>query len=186
MHLDDSALYAVLTACVAISAFIGAVVWRWFARARLRHRLKRRFRHALEAETRAPALLRELGYEVLGAQVNASYVVTLDATPIHVPLRADFVVARAGLTFVAEVKSGKLAPKLTSSSTRRQLLEYLVAFGVNGVLLVDADSRRVHEVVFPSAANSRLRAGHSQRTFVLAVAVVAVLVLYYVLRFAGS
>ena len=40
---------------------------------------------------------------------------------------------------MAEVKTGTYAPRLETAATRRQLLEYGVAFDVDGVLLVDAD-----------------------------------------------
>ena len=50
---------------------------------------------------------------------------------------------------MAEVKTGRLAPRLETSATRRQLLEYRVAFDVDGVLLVDVDAGRVHSLEFP-------------------------------------
>jgi hypothetical protein len=50
---------------------------------------------------------------------------------------------------VAEVKSGVDSTKVTSRSTRRQLLEYLLAFDVEGVLLVDMQRHAIHEVSFP-------------------------------------
>jgi len=186
MQLDVSAEYAVLAVCIAISVIVGGLIWRWFDRVWLRLELKRRFHRALDAEAEAPSLLRELGYEVLGAQVSGSYVVELDAQPIYVPLRADYLVARAGCTFVAEVKSGKVAPKLTSASTRRQLLEYLVAFQVDGVLLVDAETRRVHQVVFPRATGATVRAGNGQRLVFLAASLIGALVLCCALWFTAN
>jgi hypothetical protein len=50
---------------------------------------------------------------------------------------------------VAEVKTGTLAPRIETATTRRQLLEYRVAFAVDGVLLVDADAGTVRRVEFP-------------------------------------
>ena len=55
-------------------------------------------------------------------------------------LRADLLVTRNGRRYVAEVKTGRTAPRLDCAATRRQLLEYRIAFGVDGVLLVDAES----------------------------------------------
>jgi hypothetical protein len=37
---------------------------------------------------------------------------------------------------------------VAAPATRRQLLEYRCAFGVDGVLLVDAEARRVHVIDF--------------------------------------
>jgi hypothetical protein len=90
-----------------------------------------------------------LGYDVLGAQVEGGYSLVVDGEPMNVPLRADYMVTRRGRRYIAEVKSGKSAPRLSTAATRRQLLEYLVAFDVDGVLLVDGEEHRVHEVAFP-------------------------------------
>jgi hypothetical protein len=53
------------------------------------------------------------------------------------------------LRLVAEVKSGKIAASLACAATRRQLLEYRLAYDVDGVMLVDMAAGRVHEVRFP-------------------------------------
>jgi hypothetical protein len=115
----------------------------------LRWRLRRRWSHARKVERQAAWLLEDSGYTVLGQQVETSYTVLVDGTPSEVPLRADYLVSRAGRQFVAEVKSGQVAPRLDSAATRRQLLEYMVAFQADGMLLVDGEQRQVHEVTFP-------------------------------------
>ncbi len=114
-----------------------------------RHKRRRQWSRAQAAEAAAPRLLQRLGYDVLGAQVEGSYTMLVDGQPTSVPLRADYLVARDGLHYIAEVKSGKHAPKLGNAATRRQLLEYLMAFDVQGVLLVDGETEHIHEVVFP-------------------------------------
>lgn len=48
--------------------------------------------------------------------------------------------------FIAEVKTGRIAPSLAYGATRRQLLEYAAAFDVDGVLLVDADRGTITHV----------------------------------------
>ena len=68
-----------------------------------------------------------------------------------IALRADLLVERGGRRYVAEVKTGEAAPSLATAATRRQLLEYLIAYRVDGVLLVDAERGSVHEVEFPGA-----------------------------------
>jgi hypothetical protein len=45
----------------------------------------------------------------------------------------------------------------TLPATRRQLLEYLLAFEVHGVLLVDLDEGRVRPVEFPAVAVEPVR-----------------------------
>ncbi len=62
-------------------------------------------------------------------------------------LCADFIVRRRGRLFAADSKTGRAA-RATDAATRRQLLEYMLAFAVDGVLLVDPEAGRVVEVVF--------------------------------------
>jgi len=144
-----------LRVVVAVALAVICAAWAWSV-LRMRHRRwrrQRRWRWAVQAETHASRLLAQQGYEVLGAQVRSSYDLVVDGVARPVALRADYVVARAGRTYVAEVKSGQRAPLLETAATRRQLLEYLVAFDVHGVLLIDGETRRVHEVVFPAGTD---------------------------------
>jgi hypothetical protein len=129
-------------------------------------------------EIRAEALLRKLGFKILGRQVGASYGLGLDGEHVAVELRADYVVGARGRRYVAEVKTGRLAPRIDTAATRRQLLEYRLAFDVDGVLLVDAESDRVHRVEFPliSAAAER-RPGSPLGWLLLGVVVGALAVL---------
>jgi len=114
---------------------------------------RRRFALARErgalGEVRAEALLRRLGYTIVGRQVGVTYGLGVDGQRVAVDLRADYVVAEGGRRYVAEVKTGVFAPRIETAATRRQLLEYRIAFDVDGVLLVDADAERVRLVEFP-------------------------------------
>ena len=77
-------------------------------------------------------------------------------------LRADYLVARAGRRYIAEVKTGRLAPRLAHGPTRRQLLEYRAAFDVHGVILVDADLQTITHVevdLFAERSQRRPRRG---------------------------
>ena len=60
-----------------------------------------------------------------------------------------------GKTCVAEVKTGERALDLRHGPTRRQLLEYQQAFGVEGVLLVDAEGGSVSCVSFLAPSEAR-------------------------------
>lgn len=104
---------------------------------------------AVRGEREAEALLEARGYEVRGRQVRAFLEYAIDGAPCLVEVRADYLVARDGRTWVAEVKTGKEAPKLETPATRRQLLEYAHAFDGAGVLLVDADKKRIAHVALP-------------------------------------
>jgi hypothetical protein len=136
----------VVAVAIAVLLLVAALALQ---RGYVRWRLRRRWSHARNVERQAGRLLEELGYTVLSRQLETTYTVLVDGQPTEVLLRADYLVSRHGRQFVAEVKSGNVAPRLDTASTRRQLLEYLVAFQVDGVLLVDGEQREVHEVTFP-------------------------------------
>jgi hypothetical protein len=72
--------------------------------------------------------------------------VLADGEHVTFGLRADYLVARKGRRYIAEVKTGRLAPRLSHGPTRRQLLEYSAAFDVHGVILVDADAETLTHV----------------------------------------
>ncbi len=61
------------------------------------------------------------------------------------------LVERDGQHFIAEVKTGASAPDLSNAATRRQLLEYALAYNSPVILLVDVERDRVLEVSFPPA-----------------------------------
>jgi hypothetical protein len=136
-----------LAACavVALLLLLRQALARWAARWRLRRRMQR----ARQGEREAPGWLEALGYTVIGSQVSGGYTLSVDGESAAISVRADFIVERAGLRYVAEVKTGLAAPRIQSQATRRQLLEYRMAFSVDGVLLVDAEAQRVHVVCFP-------------------------------------
>lgn len=133
----------------AVLTLLLAIALASLRRAFRKQALRSRFEHAAHGEARARDYLVDLGYEILGAQVAAEYILTIDDRELPVRLRADYVVQRDGKTFVAEVKTGTVATQIETTATRRQLLEYRAAFDVDGILLVDADLRRVSTVVFP-------------------------------------
>lgn len=103
-----------------------------------------------DAERRAQSLLKRHDYRIVSEQLGGSYVVRVDEVPAQIYLRADFIVTKRGKCYVAEVKSGERSARVTDRTTRRQLLEYLLAFDVDGVLLVDMHDERIRRVDFPA------------------------------------
>jgi Holliday junction resolvase-like predicted endonuclease len=136
-------LLGALIVLVAVLAAL-AIRRRWRSR-----RARRRARIAVAAEGAAEQLLERHGYEILERQVRRVWAPTLDGEPVPTELRLDLLVAKAGEVFAAEVKSGGEAPRLDTAATRRQLLEYWIAFDVDGVLLVEPAAGRVRRVDFP-------------------------------------
>jgi HAMP domain-containing protein len=128
---------------------------------------------AIEGEHEARALLERSGYAVLERQVPGSWTIRADGESVTFGLRADYLVARAGRRYIAEVKTGRLAPRLSHGPTRRQLLEYSAAFDVHGVLLVDAEGKAITRVEIDPVAAGRLAEGRIAPGLVLVVAAVA-------------
>lgn len=156
--MDLSAVPTTWVAIAAVVLLVVVIVQALVARARAwsrRRRILGRVARAGEGEKRALAWLEGLGFEILGAQVAVSYPVQVDDTTVSVGVRADFVVEKDGARYVVEVKTGAVAPRIETPATRRQLLEYKVAFDVDGVLLVDAEAGEVHAVSFPRLATAR-------------------------------
>ena len=131
---------------------------------------------AVAGEERAAGLLEGQGFSVLGAQAVIEHPVRIDDRVVMIALRADYLAEKDGLRYVVEVKTGSLAPRIETSATRRQMLEYRIAFDVDGVLLVDAESGNVHEVTFPTLDRFGGAQHGASGWRILAVAVVAVMV----------
>lgn len=129
-------------------ALVAVLLLRWFG-ARGRSRTARtRGRIAVEGEQHGAALLADAGFRIVGRQVAHELAIEVDGETYGARLRCDYLVAKDGETWVAEIKTGEDAPSLTNPATRRQLLEYQVAYAVAGVVLVDATAGTVHEVRF--------------------------------------
>ena len=63
-------------------------------------------------------------------------------------IRIDLLLERDGVLYIAEVKTGDLAPDPRHGPTRRQLREYADLLPDHGVLLVDADAGTIQEIEF--------------------------------------
>jgi hypothetical protein len=150
----DLRLWMAFAALAALVALVQTARLMW-ARASRAWALRDRAARGAEGEVRAERLLRAAGYAIVARQATGSWTVHADGAPLEVDLRADYLVARDGRRFVAEVKTGRLAPRLETAATRRQLLEYRFAFDVDGVLLVDADAERVSAIEFTGVSSSR-------------------------------
>lgn len=111
----------------------------------------KRARRAGAGELAAEVLLEDEGYTVLERQVRCVWWIEVDGEEESVDLRADLLVERDGERFVVEVKTGVNAPDPAFPPTRRQLLEYSLAFAPYRVLLVDIEAEEIMEVHFPRA-----------------------------------
>lgn len=140
-------------AVLAIVALAGALLALMLARMvrgwRGSWRARRRAARAGAGEEDAVALLLRAGFRIVARQARTRWAPLVDGEPIETELRADYLVEAGGERLVAEVKTGDAAPSLATAATRRQLLEYHVAFAVDGVLLVCPERGAIHRVEFP-------------------------------------
>jgi len=155
VHAIPWAVAAIVT-IVALVQTLRLKLRAWSVSRRLRLQTGR----AQAGEARAVALLARRGFTVTASQPTEQWMVQRGEQAHAFTLRADYLVERGGLRYVAEVKTGQDAPSLAARATRRQLLEYYCAFAVDGVLLVDADAGTVDEVSFQLPA-ARPRGGTS-------------------------
>lgn len=146
-----SAASAALVVLLVVWLVARVRVWR------SRRKSQRRARLARRGERIAETLLEQDGYQITARQADQRWYVHCDGLAHPIVLRADLLVEKSGKNFVAEVKTGDLAPNLYNAATRRQLLEYSLAYDVEGVLLVDVELGSIQRVTFSSER------GHSSK-----------------------
>jgi Holliday junction resolvase-like predicted endonuclease len=140
---QEFALVAIAAAIVAL--WLARVLRRWRGSLRARRRAAR----AGAGEDRAAGMLEAAGFRIVARQARIEWTPLVDGEPFATELRADYLVEADGQLLVAEVKTGSEAPSLATAATRRQLLEYRVAFDADGVLLVCPEAGAIHRVEFP-------------------------------------
>ncbi len=137
-------LVAVLTLLLLVA------LWGWRRAATRGARASRtRQRVARKAESDADKLLESHGFTIVERQPSLRWRLEVDGEGRDVLCRADLLVELDGRLYVADVKSGTEAPRPHLPATRRQLLEYLLAFEADGALVVDMRRRRIRSVSFP-------------------------------------
>jgi hypothetical protein len=171
-----------LIAAVAVTLASIQALSRWSRDVLRRRRMALRMKRAQAGERRAASWLEERGFAIVGAQVAVDHPVRVDGRVITLALRADYLVEKGGRRYGVEVKTGAEAPRIETSATRRQMLEYRIAFDVDGVMLVDGETGRIHEVSFPALEGVGQGRGRILRAWPLvafAVAAAAVAIARY-------
>jgi hypothetical protein len=143
--MDDATLIAAGGAAVLLGALLYHRCWG----ALDRRQRRRRWRRAQRGEAGADAILRRAGGAVTGAQVRGGYELVVDGAPQRVEVIPDRILRRRGRRVVAEVKTGAKGPDPLYEPTRRQLLEYALAFEVSEIWLVDMETEQIRRVRFP-------------------------------------
>lgn len=140
-------LLAVLVVLLSLCLHLGA---RWLEARLATLRRRKQARRAGQGEQRAARLLERFGYHIECWQPVEPWPVLVAGERLTILLRADFLVRHGGELFVAEVKTGDLVASVRHGPTRRQLLEYQLAYAAAGVVLVDVLGAAVLSVRFPA------------------------------------
>lgn len=148
-RLDQSGLLVLLLGLATLLLLVQTA--RLWARGHAGRRNAARARRlGRQGERDARRLLERAAFRVQAEQPSARLELRVDGELCTAHLRPDFLVTRGGRRYVADAKAGVDAVKITRRGTRRQLLEYALAFPeATGILLVDTESGRIHTVVFP-------------------------------------
>ena len=144
MHIELPWLVALVFGLLLLGSIVLRAARGWVRRRGLRAQVL----DAQKSERRAARLLQRRGYQIEALQPSQSWTLWANGEPLEVLLRADLLVRKGGRRFVADVKLGERAARITTVATRRQLLEYRIAYGVDGVLLIDMAREAIVEVEF--------------------------------------
>src|SRR5512146_2019365 len=87
----------------------------WWHVARPRWALRARARRGAEGEADAEPLLESLGYAIQARQSTGNWNVFVDGEEREITVRADYLVKRRGRRLAADVKTGRLAPRVENA-----------------------------------------------------------------------
>ena len=149
MPLDPAVLQGLLVLLLLLCLVL-ALGW-WFSARRGGVRSRARNAVAQGGEADAESLLEEHGFTIVDRQHRREGTLLVAGETVVFEVRVDLLLEREGQPFLAEIKTGELAPSPSHPPTRRQLREYAALFPDHRVLLVDPDRRRIVELVFPGS-----------------------------------
>lgn len=111
-------------------------------------RAKQRSKISKRAEDKAEKWLKRNGFQVLEKQQSRPLIIQTGKTCHRYSIRTDFLVRKSGRKYIVEVKSGHQNSLVTNRDTRRQLLEYFLAYQSYGIILFDMEHKKFSEVKF--------------------------------------
>lgn len=100
------------------------------------------------AEQKAEKWLKRNGFQIIERQQSRPLIIKAGTTHHRYQIRIDFLVKKSGRTYVVEVKSGSQNRHITNRETRRQLLEYFLAYQPDGIILFDMETKKFSEIKF--------------------------------------
>ena len=177
MNINENAiLIFILSIGGGIICFIFYIKISNWSRAK---KLRKRFSKSRQAEKEAEKILRKKGYAIIDAQKSKPLLITIGDKIHRYLVRIDYLARKRGKVYVVEVKSGEKIPYITNRETRRQMLEYYLAYQPSGILLLNMKNKSISEVKFQF--ESTVRQKMIKIVYFLAGAIFT-LVLFYLLQ----
>ncbi|MFO7245855.1 MAG: hypothetical protein FWJ62_00945 [Thermaerobacter sp.] len=139
-----------------------AGIWAYWRRARPSARPARRGIEGSRRHQQAAALLEELGYTAWDQVPAVTLTTRVDGRAHTTEIQADLLASQGGRTYVVHLSGGETR-RVTTRAGRRGLLEYVIAYRPDGILLVDLDRRRVRRVEFTVGGVAARRAADGLR-----------------------
>lgn len=133
---------------ILILGFITALLLLYIKKLSENLKLKMRWNKAKKGEKKAVNLLKKYNFNILSEQPVINYPFYINDEINTITLRPDFIAERNNKKYIIDVKTGNIATNPTYSQTRRQLLEYSVISGIDGVFLLDMERIKLIKVSF--------------------------------------
>jgi Holliday junction resolvase len=134
---------------IVVALLLFAILRLKFKEWNRQYKKQQRLNRGIEGEKKAAVFLKKNGFKIVEEQSEREYYIKENGKDIKISIIADFIAKKDGKQYVVEAKTGKSAPQITNSSTRRQILEYSQAFDCDGVFLLDVDNRLLKKIEFP-------------------------------------
>ena len=138
-----------------------------------KYKRNKKIKHGIEEEKKAKYFLKNNRYKILDYQKEIKIKIKSNSDEIEIKIRPDYIVKKNLKKYIAEIKTGEFAPKLTNKSTRRQLLEYYFMTEYSGILLIDMDKKTIEKIEFISPKIIKLK----HKNFVLKLIILLFLIL---------
>ena len=112
------------------------------------------YRRKLQGKTgevmdeKARKILEHLGFSIENDYAKHTLRVMQDGQPLDLPVRPDIIASKGGKSYVVDIKQKSEFSQLSDPKTRQQLLEYYVTYKPNGILLMDMENKRIHDIRF--------------------------------------
>lgn len=129
----------IILAVIAIAAFF------WWLKNRT---VKISGKKVAASRSKTVRFLEEAGYEVLKAGPAVVVRMTVDGRPYSFEVKSDYLARKSGRLFLVKVKRDKRQVRLQSKQWRASLLQDVLAFRADGVIMVYPEKEKLQEIIF--------------------------------------